>query len=121
MFKKNDFNGLIEFKVYDGDRLYKLGFKANLAEEPYHRGAINRLIYVPVQTVLNPESTSEGWEEMFDANYDGDELCIGIKKTIMWMLSSYDPKYQKADEPGKYYRRLSFEGHTETYHGSYGV
>ena len=121
MSEKTDFNGLIEFKVYDGTQLYKLGFKANLAEEPYHKAAMNSVFYVPVQTVLNSESTSEGWKEMFDANYDGDELYVGVKKAIRRLVSSYDPKYQKYDEPGKYYRRLSFECYTENCPKSYGV
>lgn len=122
MSKKNDFNGLIEFKVYDGDRLYKLGFKADLSpKEPYQRGAVNRFFYMPVQAVLNPEFTSEGWEEMFNARYvDDDELWVEIKTTIKWMLTSFDPVYQKAGEPGKYYRRLYFEGHTECSPKGYG-
>ena len=80
MSKKTDFNGLVEFKVYDGDQLYKLGFKVDLSpQEPYHRGAVNRLFYMPVQAVLNPEFTSEG--DQNDHQVDVDFFWPGVSES----------------------------------------
>ena len=116
MSEETDFNGRIEFKLYDGTKSpYKLVFKANLPEEPHHNVAENKVIYCVANAVKDLDASSKNWEEAFDLNQIGSDIWVGLKKRVKCFKTIDDPEYQEDPQSPKRYRLLSFQGSVESY------